>query len=1012
MCDRSASPNRILADRHRPSWTWAAALLVGCVSWMEVAEALDPDTALSQYRRTSWGIEDGLPSGTVNALAQTPDGFLWVGTLSGLARFDGVRFTVFDRASRPEFRSNEIRDLCVAGDGTLWIGTADGALRFDGTSFDHIRVDGLAFRQNFFAIECQGDGSALAGPGNGSVVRLTGSGAVVVSNWDYGVKGAAATGIASAPDGRVWLGTYQAGAFACSTDGCRRFAPAAIPSDGKVSALHRDPTGYLWVVLYKGPTFRFDVRGPIEGPAEAIESLPPGVVFRLARDSAGNHWFANRESGLVRLVGRRPASMARFDDGLPPHPFSVVEDSFGSIWFGSDGGGGLHRLSDVDALVYAAEEGWSASAVETVMEDSEGALIVGTMGEGLIRIDVDGEGPTRVGPQQPELARHLTAMSARRDGSLWLATRDGIFVVGADGVARRDPNPGSPKGYTHAMHADARGALWIGGDDGIMRLDPRSGWRRLEAKDGFHWLSATTFAESRDGTLWIGSTFGLIRFRDGRFQLLERGPSQGGQVTSILVDDSGEVWVASRESGIGRVVGDAVIALSPAANLPEDVFSMLDGGDDHLWLCAAAGLFRVPKDDLRNLAQGRPGRPATRRLRFAHGSRIGECSRDEQPLAWRSRSGLLWFATSIGVARVDPSSISAVSWAPHALIESVIVDGTVIDISRPAVLAAGTNRLDVRFTAPNLSTADRTRFRYRVLGVDARWVALSGARQIELAKLSPGGYRIEIQAAEEGQAWTSAPAAFEFRILTPFTRSTPFYLLLAVGVLVLAYGFVRIRTHDARREAAFLRERNDLARELHDTLAQSFSGMLLRLGAASHMAGSDTALTERLDAIQEQARGALAEIRRVVAHMRPTSHAALDLHEILRKQCQEQLRDTGIALRFATSGAPPAVSPYAMNHVCRIVEEAISNALLHSNATDVAVDVSSHEGGAKISVVESGGGRAVEVTLHGGGAGLRGMRERANEIGASLAIRTIPESGTRVELCVPRASLTRSRRLI
>jgi signal transduction histidine kinase len=389
------------------------------------------------------------------------------------------------------------------------------------------------------------------------------------------------------------------------------------------------------------------------------------------------------------------------------------------------------------------------------------------------------------------------------------------------------------------------------------------------------------------------------------------------------------------------------------------------------------------------------------------GMRSENCNGTVQPAAWKRRDGSLWFATTRGVVRIDPSRLGQQPSSPRVLIESVRVDGRTIDRSHPGILDAATRRVDVAFTALGLHTPERAAFRYKLEGLDADWQDATGKRELEFTGLRAGKYRLVVGLAARDGEWLPAQVEYVFAVAAPFTETPRFYLLLVAGVALCGFAWHRYRLALLNARTARLQERAHIARELHDTIAQGFSGILVRLEVAARMTPEpDAATRERLAGVQAIARESMQSLRAAVAVMQPEGRIGANLDRVLREQIERQLQDTDLVWTFVCEGAPRDFGPVASHHLCRITQEAISNVLMHAAAANVDIRLSYSAEGLCLTIADDGRGlrEPVARTLASGGSGIIGMRARMEEIGGLFEILDGGKGG-----CIVRITLAPNR---
>lgn len=779
------------------------------------ARALDPARALNQYSRQAWRSSEGLPQNTVSAILQTRDGYLWLATYEGVARFDGVRFTVFDRSNTDAMTQNHVSALLEARDGTLWVGTyGGGLLRYKDRRFEAYAAPDGAADDQVTALAEDGEGSIWVGTTGGVFLLRDGRTARYTSR--EGLPDEQVLSLAASKDGGVWVGT-TAGVARLGRGAIAQHEPErGLPSTAITSVLE-EADGALWL-----------------GTAEGL--------FRLQRGSVERY---GRAQGLADTFVR-----------------SLYRDREGTVWVGTSGG--LHRWHDGRFDVMTAREGLSRGAVVSLYEDREGSLWVGTDGGGLNRLR-DGKVFTLTSADGLSTDAVYT-IAGERAGGLWIGGASPDLVHFAGGALSPYPSAGLLAGSTVlALFEDSRGRLWIGTDRGLYvsehhRMRP-FGERQELAESGVR-----AIAEDRQGAIWIGTeSSGLRRYADGRLTVF--GAPQGlrsSEIRAIHVDRKGTLWVATY-GGLSRLEGPRFVTYTPALapssafmrSIHEDatrdtlwvgtyggglhrfrdnrfatitsrqglasdvVYQVLEDDRGRLWMSSNKGIFHVPKAELEAVADGRSATVHSTLYGEKDGMRSRECN-GGSPAGWKTSDGRLWFPTFEGVVVVDPSRIVSNDQPPPIVLEEAIVDDRSLDLGSPIRIAPGNHRLEFRYTGLSLAAPQAVRFSYRLVGADAKWVDAGSRRSAFFTNLPPGRYKLEVNAANEDGVWNPTPASLDFR-LAPHFYQTPWFF----GGCALAAGLMGLGAHRWRTRALRLRERQ-LAERVEEALARvkTLSGLL------------------------------------------------------------------------------------------------------------------------------------------------------------------------------------------
>lgn len=763
---------------------------------------LDPAKALSQYSLETWTIEQGLPNNTVNAIAQTADGYLWLATYEGLARFDGVRFTVFHSANTEALASNSIRSLAAAADGSLWIGTHGGGLvRLHGGRFTRFTArDGLP-GEMVLALHADGEGAVWIGT-TGGLARHDAGGLRAIGPYRDSISA-----LRRDREGFLWVATHGAGLRRLSPQG--RWdtygARQGLPTD-VVSSLWEDEAGTLWLGTVGGGLARregdwFVSHGDSEG-------LPGSVVWSVIGDPRGALWMATAGAGLVRLHAGRFSALAA-PDGLPGTVlYSLFHDREGSLWVGTNGSG-LIRLRDGPFTAFTTREGLSHDFVYAIREDLQGRLWAGTS-DGLNRLEDGRWRPeTSCGGRLHNVVRSLGVDAA---GALWAGTYgSGVCRLQGGRWTTWTRGDGLAHDSVRAVLPAADGSVWAGTVGGLSRLQDGA-WRTYTVSHGLPVDSIIALLEDADDALWIGTDGGgLARFEDGRF---ERFGAEHGLPSNVVLalyrDDRGELW-AGTNAGLALWRNGRFDTFGARDGLPSDaVYQVLDDGRGGFWLGTGRGIARVERAAL--LGRTATGASPLKVEVFdkADGLKSAQCTAPAQPAGWRARDGRLWFATTRGLAVVDPDDRRRGHAAPPVVIEEVMVDERVFPAVETLRLPPGTQRLAFQYTALELGTPQRVRFRYRLEGLDHDWVDAGDRRVAYYTHLPPGPYRFHVVAASADGAWSEAGSSLAVDLRPHFHQTWGFLVVCAAAALGLAVGLHRVRI---RRLQARERELRRLVEE-------------------------------------------------------------------------------------------------------------------------------------------------------------------------------------------------------
>ncbi|WP_170976662.1 sensor histidine kinase [Massilia sp. HP4] len=975
------------------------------------AQAMTPDRL--DHRR--WLASDGGP-GQVGAIVQAADGYLWLGTNDSLVRFDGMRF----RPHSPDARGAPliVSSLLAQGDA-LWVGLRSGGVA-------QVRAGMPLVRE------------AAPGAPAGVVFGLA-------QDRRQALWAAADDGLARRADG-AW----------------RRVGPGDGFGDGGARAVFVDRDGVLWAA---GERRLYYLR---HGERRFLDAgLAVDGVGQIAQAPDGAIWLTERHSGKVHRVVLGGQGVARDTARLDAPATGLVFDAAGELWLGTRGNG-LLRVARPDGLAalagaasLTARQGLSSDFVWKLHADREGNLWVGT-NTGLDRFR-----PRLLAPAPFPAGALNVALAAADDGSLWAgpgsgaalrlhagraralampapvnsAMRDadgGIWMAGPAGIWRSRGEQlaffaGLPPGAgaqapVRAMARDLEGGLWVSIDKSGLFRHAAGRWERMaagSARDSQR-MPVSALAAS-DGWLWFGYRDGLLEARRGGAtrRWTQADGLEVGHVTA-LAHHAGRTWIGGQH-GLAYLEAGRLRRLAlPDDGVFDNIYAIVavprpSGPDADLWLHTRAGIFQLGAAELRR-ALASPGH----RVGYRSFDALGGLANDPHqvlplPTAVRGGDGRLWFSTSGGVVSLDPARLPPPEPGPVAEIETVSVDGARVSLAAPLSLRPETQRIAIDYTAPSLAAPERLGFRYRLDGFDNEWIDAGRARQAIYTGLAPGAYRFRVIALNKDGVAGAREAGFAFRVEQAFYRHPLF--LSGVGLLLLAALWLSYRA-TARRAAERVRdrlqerhrERERIARELHDTLLQGVQGLVLRFQAAADMLPADAPARAHMEQALLRADGVLVEGRDRVRELRGGPHDTRELHEALAAAGEELASQWDCGFAFATSGSARRLQPVILDEVYRIGLEALRNAFAHARAAQVRVDLAYRRAAFVLTVSDDGCGIDPAWLNECGRPdhwGLRGMRERAERIGARLEIGGADRAGaggTRVVLTLPGRMAYRRRR--
>ncbi|KAA6457848.1 diguanylate cyclase [Acidobacteria bacterium AB60] len=747
---------------------------------------LNPSRAVTQYIQSSWTIENGLPQNSVHAIAQTPDGFLWLGTEEGLTRFDGVEFTTFNHANTPGLPSDYIVALAVGRDGRLWVGTDSGLTAFQvaagglGAYRAYTQAEGLSATV-VTTLWASPEGVLWVGTRKG-LSRVVEDRAEA---WP-GVKPTEAITAIAGTSGTVWVGT-RAGLYRIRGGQTTRVTKReGLPSE-QISSLAAAGDGSLWVGMLAGGVAQIR-----EGRATVPRvTLPVRDIESLFVDRDGGVWIGLDRHGLARLYEGR-LSVYGSAQGLPSDRCTraMFEDREGSLWIGLLDAG-MVQLRDGKFAVFGKPEGLSGDYVGDVLEARDGSLWLGADSNGVNHLFADGR--VEVWNRSRGLPNNAVfSLLEARDGSIWVGYRNGELAQIRGGSVRVYRDPQTVNVSLNALAEDAEGELWLGfWGKGLVRFAQG----RFEHRGGNERVSQITV--SHDGVLWVATDGdGLMRVEHGSVKRYDRThglPSD--HVMYAFQDARKNVWVGTASGGLSLIRGDRVVSWGLKEGLFEGtVGSVVADGLGNVWFGGDAGIYREPEEELLRTAEAGGGRIHPVQYGTADGLRARETLYGGTPCVWKGRDGRLWFATIRGAAVVDPRHLGGNTVAPATHIEAFSFDGHPVPLRAGSRIGPGAGNIEASFTAASFVAPQKVVFRYRLVGFDPGWIAAGTRRKAWYTNLPAGKYTFVVEAQNSDGVWSEQGSSFPFVIVPPASRTPLAYGVYAVAGLLCVWGLLALRT--------------------------------------------------------------------------------------------------------------------------------------------------------------------------------------------------------------------------
>ena len=985
------------------------------MAWSTSAFALNPNLDVSQYAHTSWKIRDGFSKGVITSIAQTPDGYLWLGTQLGLLRFDGVRPVPWQPPPGQQIPSINIVNLLAARDGSLWIATDQGLAHWkDGTLTRHEAFTGRYVSR---LVEDQEGTLWVTAYRNSKWSLCEIRPAHADCHGDDGGAGAGAISVYEDRNGRLWVGTAGRGT------GVWRWKPGAptfytMPEQANgIRGLSEDGDGALLIGLTGG------VRRFVDGRAAIAYPFPtPSRQLEFPhqlRDRDGGLWLGSSSGGgLVHFHAGMVDAFAASDGLSADVVQTLFEDREGTIWVATVDG--LDRFRDVAVATYSAKQGLSNAAVASVLASADGRIWIGTNDR--LNRWTRGRATTY---REPAAIGGTQSIFQDSLGRVWVSTLRETGYLEND---RFVPVVALRSGPIRSIVEDGDANVWIANDDlGLFRVSTSTGdidlmsWADLKHDRA---ASAMTANQSQRG-VWLGFPQGSVIHVAGGQVRATYGVAEGlgnATVRGLRLDRDGSVWAAT-DGGLSRLKDGRVATLTSRNGLPCDAAQWtIDDDADAVWVAMRCGLARLSREELdawsAAVQKDHTTNPLVRVTVFESddGFRVHPNANYYSSPVAKSPDGRLWFVGEGAVGVVDPRRLPVNRLPPPVHIEQIIADRQTYDAD---VLAHGATSLpamtrDVRidYTALSLVAPEKMRFRYKLEGHDRDWQDVGTRRQAFYNDLPPRRYRFRVMASNNSGVWNEAGAVVDFSIAPAYYQTTWFLVLSASTVLGLAWSAHRLRlriVEKHEREISFLnerlmkaqeQERIRIAGELHDGVMQQMLAVTMMLGTAKRRT-SDSDTKTSLDKIQDKLIQAGTEIRQLSHDLHPPILQEAGLPEALRSHCEQFSANSGIAVACDADDAARELSRGAALALFRIAQEALANAAKHSHAKRFAVRLTRSADVVSLRVSDDGVGFDAGSLGTRGGLGLVMMRERASQLNGTFQFESAPGRGTTITVVIP-----------
>jgi signal transduction histidine kinase/ligand-binding sensor domain-containing protein len=971
------------------------------------AAALDPTRQISQYGHTAWRLRDGFLGARPNAFAQTADGYLWIGTDSGLLRFDGVRFVPWTPPGGRQLPSPGIWSLLAARDGSLWIGTQAGLSRWVNQDLINYQTG----RGLINSILEDRDGRVWIARSRiedeaGPLCQVIGTGMRCYGNAD-GIPMSGVGPLIEDTPGHLWIGasTRLVGG---SPGSFHAYAPRGLKSnegiDG-VMGLASDPDGALWVGM------------AVTGPGLGLQQLVHGIwkpfvtaeldgstlgVQTLFRDRDNALWIGTFKQGIYRIHGRT-VDRFRSADGLSSD--SVIrfyQDREGNLWVAT--AHGLDMFRDLRVATFSAREGLGTLEVDSVLASRDGTVWIGG-DRALDALRQSRVSSLQTGKGLP--ATQVTSLFEDHAGRLWIGLDTSLSLYDGGRFRRIDRPDGSPIGQITEIAEDTDGNIWL-----AVKRPPRTLIRiqHLRVQEEVSPPRVPPFrkvAANPQGGLWLGLMNGdLARYRHGEVEIVAFKNTPAAQINQLFVHADGAVFGATASGLVGWKEGKHE-TLTVRSGLPcNGVNALVADLQGALWLSMQCGLVQIAGSELQRWWSEPDIRVQVKTYDMFDGVVPGYAPFQG---AARSSDGRLWFANGTVLQMLDPAHLAANVVPPPVHVEEVIADRKNYASRDNLRLPPLTRDVEIDYTALSFVVPQRVRFRYMLEGHDQGWQEAGTRRQAFYTDLRPRHYRFRVIASNNDGLWNETGATLTFDVAPAYYQTAWFQMVAACALVLAGWGAHRVRLWQiARRLRAQFEtraaDRARIAEELHDTLIQDLAALSLQAEIIDDQLPQEPeAAKHTLETLRARMQRVVSDGRRGMTELHLGVSGGEDLAEALSRAAQELRGPNGPSFHVVVQGHPRALHPVVGDEVYGIAREAMANAFRHSAARRIDVEVSFASDELRVRVQDDGRGVSDEVIEAGrpGHFGLHGMRKRARNIGGTLNVWSRVDVGTEVALIVP-----------
>jgi ligand-binding sensor domain-containing protein len=958
--------------------------------------------ALSSFARSqefdnlghqSWSTENGLPQNSVHQIFQSRDGYIWIATEGGIARFDGIEFTTFNHENTPTLTSDDT--CCIAQDaaGSLWIGTADGLLQYSAGIFHRYSTkEGLP----------SGSIISLAITDGDTPLVLTSNGISTFDGERFSMlsspRSSTPISLVQGDDGSVWIASASE-IFQYKHRHILSPPLSSGPPRAAIEGIGSLPDHGLW---WRASTSLTVVQTGHSRTLQIGQDIPASRIQAVLAGAKGELWIGtNKGLFLLEKTSNRPQRQSTLGT---TSILSIMQDMEGNLWVGTETSG-LHILRQQNFHTIPT---LSDHVITSITQASDGAMWVGTNGDGLDRWQSGNV--QHFSTRNGLLSEIILALTSGKNGSMWVGTPDGLSHIEGTRVQTYTSADGLPDDMVRSLLKSDDGSIWIGTRRGLGQWQNNQ-FTTLTQADGLKSDLIGTLLQSHSPNsprdLWVGTLNGLSRLREGKIATFTTKDRLSGNIITTLAEGPhGMLWIGTKEGGLSTWSPNSFTSLR-RNDLPQAIDSILEDNRGNLWLSSTHGITRVSAAALVACGSSPDCNPHSFSYGRSDGMPTEEATAIGHPTAWKTSEGVLWFATRKGIAITDPNHLVENHTPPPVVIERFTADNINLPISEAEqTISPSHKNFAFQYAGLSYVAPAKVRYRYLLEGFDKQWTDAGTRRIAYYTNLPPRHYRFRVQAANNDGIWNEAGAQINFYVRPSFYRRLWFLLLITVLTAAIVLFLYRLRVRWLQSQfQAVLAERNRVAREIHDTLAQSFVGVSVQLELTAQLLARAqiSSAGQQIDRTREYVREGLAEARRSIWNLRAetTQHTLpTRLTHLAEQQTTERL-----AIHLNIGGTYRPLPPAFEDEVLRIAQESLTNVIHHASATQASVDLRYYSSRLTLIISDNGRGFQAADSLSGKGHfGLQGMRERAVEINGQLTIENSLGKGVTIKLDAPIAA--------